>query len=701
MRRKMIGFVLTALLLSVGMTAQQKKQAEVDLQAAIRTENLGDLKKAIKQYEGIVKKYSKDGAVAAQALIHMAASYEKLGDNEARKIYERVVREYKEQMKAVAEARQRLEVMSGSEPPDSPSQPTHTLVSVDGASYTGFDDDGRLFLKRDQVTGDLAVQDMLTGNVRRLFVVTRQMNPLEGGVFDATISPDGRRVVYYWRPGRNNGQLKIVATDPGSQSKLLVDNPEFTQFQPVDWSTDMNSVLVLMTRPDGTWDLSWVSTRDGTVKRIKSLGWRVRSGRPSISPDGRYIAYSALAKNPGKATGRRDVVAAPDSADEHVYVLSVDGSVETEVVKGGGVNESPVWTPDGQRILFVSNRAGNFTLWSVPILNGKATGGETPLLVDTGRIVPKGISRSGAFYYTKTNTPKSAVYVATLDKNGKIGAPSRFSEDLGTARKPAWSPDGKSIAFWRNAPNDRAVTSNQLVIRSVETGTEQIKTVNAANGTPIWFNHEAAFLYQAPGLFRLDVTPGQSRPVKSPVVLGPAIALAPDDKTIYLAGLRPDPKVAAAPLSPAAIVSMNLDTGEQKQVWSSQTPMTFYDRPKIALSPDGRTLAMTFGPSPTPLVRIDIDGGNYRELSTSAVAQGPLEWSKDGKYIFFSSNSWQLMRIHADGSTPAEPTGLQFSGGVDEHFSIDPTGSRVAFSHATASTELWALDNLSSLWKTR
>ena len=109
MRRRVIGFVLAGVLLAGSTGAGQKKQQEIDLQAAIRTETVdGDLKAAIKQYDAIVAKYKDDRAVAATALIRMAECYRKQGDAESRKIYERVLRDYPDQKEAVSVARARL-----------------------------------------------------------------------------------------------------------------------------------------------------------------------------------------------------------------------------------------------------------------------------------------------------------------------------------------------------------------------------------------------------------------------------------------------------------------------------------------------------------------------------------------------------------------------------------------------------------------
>src|SRR5438034_7798622 len=84
-------------------------RADVLLQSAMKKETVdGDLNGAIKQYGAIVTKYKSDRAVTAIALVHMAECYQKMGDSESRKIYERVVSEYADQKEAVAMARAKL-----------------------------------------------------------------------------------------------------------------------------------------------------------------------------------------------------------------------------------------------------------------------------------------------------------------------------------------------------------------------------------------------------------------------------------------------------------------------------------------------------------------------------------------------------------------------------------------------------------------
>src|SRR5262245_37947867 len=91
MRRKhiVIGALIAALALTTAINfgAQTQSDVERQLKAAMNTELVdGNLKAAIEQY----RKISESGVrpLAAQALLHMAECYRKLGENESRVVYE-------------------------------------------------------------------------------------------------------------------------------------------------------------------------------------------------------------------------------------------------------------------------------------------------------------------------------------------------------------------------------------------------------------------------------------------------------------------------------------------------------------------------------------------------------------------------------------------------------------------------------------
>src|SRR5512140_1136792 len=101
----MINWVIAVML--VAAAPQRNGQADVLFERAVQKETAdGDLKGAIEMYRKLAAGANR--AVAAKALIRMGQCYEKLGDADARKAYERVVREFADQKDAVAEAHRRL-----------------------------------------------------------------------------------------------------------------------------------------------------------------------------------------------------------------------------------------------------------------------------------------------------------------------------------------------------------------------------------------------------------------------------------------------------------------------------------------------------------------------------------------------------------------------------------------------------------------
>lgn len=108
---------------------------------------------------------------------------------------------------------------------------------------------------------------------------------------------------------------------------------------------------------------------------LKSLEWR-EPIKASLSLDGRYIAYDAPAGESGSA---RDI-----------FMLAEDGSRETLVEHNPANDRSPVWSPDGSRIVFLSDRTGNASLWMVPLVGGRPTGPAELAKADIGTIDPLG-----------------------------------------------------------------------------------------------------------------------------------------------------------------------------------------------------------------------------------------------------------------------------------------------------------------------
>ncbi len=124
-----IGVVIGLGTAALELHAQAPRRAEVQLRAAqYKADVEGDLKGAIDMYRRVVQ--AGDRPLAAAALVRMAECYEKLGDEQARRIFEQVVREYGDQKDAVAAARAHL----GAAASTGPGLVTRQLWSVPPAA---------------------------------------------------------------------------------------------------------------------------------------------------------------------------------------------------------------------------------------------------------------------------------------------------------------------------------------------------------------------------------------------------------------------------------------------------------------------------------------------------------------------------------------------------------------------------------------
>src|SRR5438128_5302142 len=83
--------------------AQKPQAAEALLGAAIHQEEAeGNLETAIAGYKKFLSQYGNNRPLAAKAQYHLGLAYEKLGNAEARKAYERVVNEFADQKEVAA-----------------------------------------------------------------------------------------------------------------------------------------------------------------------------------------------------------------------------------------------------------------------------------------------------------------------------------------------------------------------------------------------------------------------------------------------------------------------------------------------------------------------------------------------------------------------------------------------------------------------
>jgi Tol biopolymer transport system component len=673
--------IFMAALLTGGMSitsAQQgAAQAEKLLASAQHKAAMdGDLKGAIEEYKKALAAAGNNRALGAQALLRMAECHQKLGDAEAQAIYQRLVRDYADQKEAVVVARARLVT------PASAARVRGDWSVWAGRQADGFGTitpDGRFLTYTDWENGaSLALRDLTTGTNYRL---------TSGGVTQfSTISRDGRQVAYEWRDNtvpeserRHEIRVARLQGTSISDARRLFQHEDVRNSAPYDWSPDGKWIAAGLSRQDGTNQIGLISVQDGSLRVLRSLDWR-GTNKILFSPDGKYIAYD---------------LSVTDSHDErHVFVMSVDGAHQAAVAADPSQNVVMGWAPDGQHVLFSSNRSGSFGLWAVPVKDGKPTGSPLLLKADVASSWSLGLTAAGTMYVWKYASP---VYVQTSEidlTSGKLApGPATFQRFITSRGRPAWSVDGKHLAYQSCDPLGAGPCT--LWIRSMQTG--ELREVNVKLGYfffPQWSPDGRELLVNGRdmkgrnnGVYRLDVRTGDATLIVSPPP-GNSPHWAADGKRVYSR-------------RGSAIIERDLASGVEREV--AQIPNA--SPGGMALSPDRRFVAYQTD-EPTgrqTLFVMPLAGGPPRSILQ---VNGPqrlvqrFHWTADGRALVAvkqigESGRRELWIADANGGQSRKLDIDVANWMIEDGFHFDQAGKQVAFVAAAGQPglEIRALEN--------
>lgn len=138
------------------------------------------------------------------------------------------------------------------------------------------------------------------------------------------------------------------------------------------------------------------------------------------------------------------------SRNWEIYSMKLDGSGLTNLTMSEGSDTEPVWSPDGKKIAFVSNRNGGLLNTEIYVMDADGSN-QTRLTFNPARDYSPTWSPDGTrIAFVSQRTGKDQIFVMDAD-GGNI---SRLSDGNGIDRFPAWSPDGKLIAFCSEGGRD-------------------------------------------------------------------------------------------------------------------------------------------------------------------------------------------------------------------------------------------------------
>jgi Tol biopolymer transport system component len=287
------------------------------------------------------------------------------------------------------------------------------------------------------------------------------------------------------------GSLKTTGEPMPIAEKIGTDAVGLARF-----SVSRNGTLVYRTGDSGD-RLLWL---DASGKEIETAAEAGDYGNPALSAKGDRLAFDLVDTRSGK---------------DDIWVRDLSRGVNSRFTFSKGNNICPVWSPDGSRIVFASDRDGSFSLLEKP----SSGQGEEKLLLKSGdgRLIASDWSSDGRYIaYSKRGKDGWDSFVLPTSGDPKpvaVGA-GPFNEFW-----PSFSPDGRFIVYQSNESG-----RYEVYVQTFPNPTGKWQVSTAGGIDPRWASSGKEIFYRAPDqkLMAVDVQTGENFQAGIPRALFPA-----------------------------------------------------------------------------------------------------------------------------------------------------------------------------------
>ena len=298
--------------------------------------------------------------------------------------------------------------------------------------------------------------------------------------------------LFYWRDGGVAAQRfdarKLAVT---SEPRTIVDGVQYNpQIDHALFGVASSGPLVVQTGKGV--DRSQLTWFDRSGKQIGVVGPPGGPANPTLSKDGRRVAFEQTES---------------DGRHVDIWVQDLASDAVARVTLGPGLNEAPVWSPDGKRIAYGTIRD---LYWELHSKNTDGSGNEEVILKETTDLAgPWDWSRDGKSLLGWQNTSELWDF-SWADRQWKRLFPSNW-----IVKNAQFSPDGKWVAYSTNE------TGNWEVFVSPLAGGENKWQVSRGGVEPRWRGDgkELFYLSSDRKMMSVEVKAGNSFEAGAPVPL--------------------------------------------------------------------------------------------------------------------------------------------------------------------------------------
>ena len=263
-----------------------------------------------------------------------------------------------------------------------------------------------------------------------------------------------------------------------------------------DFSASASGVLAFAKSSFGASSVLALVDRSGT--RLREIGEPRAFRDLHLSPDGRRLAV-----------GIEDA----RSGHEDVWVYDVERNIGSRLTFNDADDIWPVWSADGNRVYFSSDRTGMFRMYSKA---GSGVGEEDSLVQSVNFAeAAVSISPDGRWLVSTVLAGTSSWDLWVRPTDGSA-PPKLFLGDPHVERDGTISPDGRWLAYRSNETG-----RSEVYVRSFPDGASKYQISNAGGFDPLWRSDGRELIYNQVGgaIMAVPLTPGEDFVAGTPVQL--------------------------------------------------------------------------------------------------------------------------------------------------------------------------------------